>query len=53
MLYSSAVFVAVLASTNAFSMNKAPQRMASLKMAEDPWFPGSVTGNTVSLDSLK
>jgi hypothetical protein len=53
MLYNAAVFVAVVASANGFTMNKAPQRMAALKMSEDPWFPNTVTKNTVSIGALE
>jgi hypothetical protein len=53
MMYSSAVFVAMLAGGNAFSITKAPQRMTQLKMSSDPWFPNTATSNTVTMDSLK
>jgi len=52
MMYSSAVFVAMLAGGNAFSITKAPQRMTQLKMSSDPWFPNTATSNTVTMDSL-
>ena len=53
MMYSSAVFVAMLAGGNAFSITKAPQRMSQLKMSSDPWFPNAATSNVVSIDALK
>jgi ferredoxin--NADP+ reductase len=54
MFYSASVFVLVLASANAFSVSpKASQRLTSLRMSDEPWFPNSVTSNVVEFDDLE
>lgn len=53
MLFTVIVVVAVLATANGFSLGATRPLMRSLKMnAEEPWFPASVTENTVSKEVL-
>lgn len=54
MIYSTAFLLSVLASSAfSFSMPKGPQRLTSLKMAADPWFPDAETSNVVEIDALR
>jgi len=53
MIYSTAFLLSVLASSVfSFSMPKGPQRLISMKMAADPWFPDAETSNVVEIDAL-
>jgi len=53
-MQASTVFATLLASASALSMlPKSAHRLTSAKMAEDPWFPSSVTSNVVGLDALE
>jgi ferredoxin--NADP+ reductase len=54
MIYTGAVLASLIVSANAF-VSKTPvlQRLTSIKAAaEEPWFPGSVTSNTVDINDL-
>ena len=53
MFYSGIAVSILLASAQGFSMPKAPQRLVSLKMSEEPWFPASVASNVVDINTLK
>jgi len=53
MIYSTAFLLSVLASSVfSFSMPKGPQRLTSVKMVADPWFPDAETSNVVEIDAL-
>lgn len=54
MIYTGALLATILASSTAFQgMKPASMRTNSVRMAEEePWFPGSVTSNTVDINDL-
>merc|ERR1740138_819956 len=54
MIYTGALLAVILASSNAFQgMKPTSIRTTSIRMAEEePWFPGSVTSNTVDINDL-
>merc|ERR1719267_33258 len=54
MIYTGALLSTILALSNAFtSMKPVSIRSTSVRMAEEePWFPGSVTSNTVDINDL-
>jgi len=51
-MYATVFVAGLLAAANAFTMPKAPQRLAALKSAEEPWFPASVSTVNTDMDSL-
>jgi hypothetical protein len=57
MFYSSALFAIMMmaGSTDAFApVSHSGVLRRTIKMAgEDPWFPNSVTSNTVAIETLK
>merc|ERR1719267_174206 len=54
MIYTGALLAVILATSNAFQgMKPNSVRTSSIRMAEEePWFPGSVTSNTVDINDL-
>ena len=50
-MYTTALLPTLFVVANGFTMPKALRYSTQLQMS-DPWFPNSVTSNTVSLDSL-
>merc|ERR1719331_730113 len=52
MIYTAALLATLVASANAFTSPRT-MRAGSARMAEEePWFPGSVTSNTVDINDL-
>jgi len=52
MFYSGLTLSLILSAAQGFTMPKAPQRLASMKMSAEPWFPSSTTSNLVDLGQL-
>jgi len=48
----NAVLLSSLAAASAFTIGGRPAARAQLRMAEEPWFPNSVTANTVPMGKL-
>ena len=53
MFYTAAALTAMVATSNGFAIKSNTKVTSSLRMSTEPWFPNSVTSNTVGLDSLE